>query len=225
MLRLVAEQYAITPAMASIWGHFLTLKYSHSVFSVIWLESRSFVSHLCVVLALFSLSFSSRCYTLPPNAPHEFLICCIPIVSSSFILTYGHDYIPFVLSRFQKSDTLCSGKNTLSLAELNSVRFSIAMLAQPTFKALRAEAKISSLHESQWSLFFLRPGHGDRESQLKTWLRPLDLICSDAFCVTLPCFGVWFYQLSAQKSTICPSLQISSPYMSICERGQNRTRR
>lgn len=70
MLRLVAEQYAITPAMASIWGDFLTLKYSHSVFSVIWLESRSFVSHLCVVLDLFcSVSFISLLHAATKRPP------------------------------------------------------------------------------------------------------------------------------------------------------------
>lgn len=173
------------------------------------------------LLCLFHLA-ATRCHQTPPmNSLFVVYLPCLPVSSSpTTTTTYPSFSLVF------KNPTHCVlEKNTLSLAELNSVCFSIAMLAQPTFKALRAEAKISSLHESQWSLFFLRPGHGDRESQLKTRLRSLDLICSDAFCVMLPCFGVWFYQLSAQKSTICPSLQISSPFMSICERGQNRSRR
>ena len=72
-------------------GHFLTLKYSHSVFSVVWLENRSFVSHLCVDLDLCALSLSSRCYTMPPSAPHEFLICrylsWLPVSSTPTITT------------------------------------------------------------------------------------------------------------------------------------------
>ena len=65
------------------------------------------------------------------------------------------------------------------------------MLAQPLLSCFCAEAKISSLHESQWSLFLLRPG-GRRESQWKDgcgcWISVLT--CSDVFFA-------WFFRVLA----------------------------
>lgn len=69
---------------------FVTLKYSHSVFSVVWLENRSFVSHLCVDLDLCALSLSSatRCHQAPPmNSLFVVYLSWLPVSSTPTITT------------------------------------------------------------------------------------------------------------------------------------------